>query len=100
MIIIYATFANKDEAKKIANHLLEKKLIACANFSTTESCFVWKGERQEVHETLALLKTKNENWEKVKEEIKQLHSYDTPCIIKIEAEANKEFEGWINSNSS
>jgi periplasmic divalent cation tolerance protein len=95
LILIYTTYPNKEEAKKVVNTLLEKKLIACANFLTTESCFNWKGVRQEVNETVALLKTKEANWEKVKEEITKLHSYDTPCVIKIPAEANEGFEKWV-----
>ena len=99
MIIIYATFANKEEAQKVTNALLEKKLIACANFSEVDACFNWKGERNDVKETVALMKTKEEHWEAVKEEIKKLHSYETPCIIKIQAEANKSFEDWLNKET-
>ncbi|MBU1111699.1 MAG: divalent-cation tolerance protein CutA [archaeon] len=99
MIIIYATFANREEAQKIANHLLKEKLIACANFSDVNACFNWKNKRNNVKETTALMKTRDENWDKVKEEIKNLHSYDTPCIIKINAEANKAFEDWVNKET-
>lgn len=99
MIIIYTTFANKEEAQKIVNHLLKEKLIACANFSDVDACFNWKGERNDVKETTALLKTKEDKWEKVKEEIKQLHSYDTPCIIKIQAEGDEAYEDWINKET-
>ena len=95
LILIYTTYPNKEEARAVVNVLLKKKLIACANFLTTESCFNWKGVRQDVTETVALLKTKKDNWEKVKEEIIKSHSYDTPCVIKIPAEANDRFEKWV-----
>ncbi len=100
MILIYTTFKNKTEAKKIITHLLKKKLIACANLLPIESTYRWKGKINNDKEIAAILKTKEENWNKIKEEIKKLHSYDYPCIIKINAEANKEFAEWIDSETS
>jgi len=32
MILVYVTNENLDQAQKIANYLLQKRLIACANF--------------------------------------------------------------------
>jgi hypothetical protein len=29
-----------------------------------------------------------------------MHSYEIPCIIKIDAEANEEFERWINESTT
>ncbi|GAG37193.1 unnamed protein product, partial [marine sediment metagenome] len=43
--------------------------------------------------------TKEENYNKVKEEVKKLHSYDVPCILKIKAEANEEYNDWINKET-
>jgi len=96
IILIYVTNKNGDEAKKIANHLLNKKLIACANFFPISSLYLWKGNINNENEIVSLFKTKEENWEKVKEEIKKLHPYDTPCILKINGEANEDYEKWIN----
>jgi uncharacterized protein involved in tolerance to divalent cations len=45
---------------------------------------------------VTILKTRKENWIPVKDEIKKLHTYDVPCIIKIEAEGSEEYEAWIN----
>ena len=38
-IFIYITNPNKDEAKKIAKHLLNKKLIACGNIYPINSIY-------------------------------------------------------------
>ena len=37
MILIYITCKDKEEAKKISKHLLEKKLIACTNMTPIET---------------------------------------------------------------
>lgn len=99
MILIYITYPNKEEAKKIVKHLLKKKLIACANIFPVESFYHWKGKMKSGKEFVSLLKASDANWERIQEEVKQLHSYGVPCIIKINAEANAEFEEWVEAES-
>lgn len=94
-ITIYVTYPNFKEAKKITDHLLTKKLAACVTFFPVKSKFWWQGKINQANEVATLLKTKKENWEKVKREIKKMHSYRVPCIEKIITEANKEYETWI-----
>ena len=99
-ILVYVTHKNLEEAKKIASALLDKKIIACANFFPIESDYLWKGKRENSKEYVSLLKTRKENWNKVKAEIKRLHPYETPCIIKIDAEANEDYEKWVESETN
>lgn len=99
MIMIYITNKDMDEAKKIVNHLLKKKLIACANMFPIESICPWEGKVENSKEVVAIVKTVEKNWEKIKKEVKKIHSYKIPCIIKIKAEANKEYEKWVESET-
>lgn len=89
-----------EEAKKIAGTLLNKKLIACANFLLIESSYLWEGKVENSKEVVALLKTKEENWEKVKEKVNKLHSYNAPCIIKLDVEGNKEYVDWVGKETN
>ena len=98
-IIIYVTHKNMNDAKKIANHLLEKRLIACANFFPIESAYWWKGHIDGAHEIVSILKTKSENWEKARDEIARIHPYEVPCIMKIDVTANESYEAWIHSQT-
>ncbi len=95
LISIYATFPDKKEAKKIIKALLESKLIACANIFEAESFYTWKWKMENENEIVAFLKTKEENWEKVKEKIELLHSYEVPCILKLQIDGNLEYKNWI-----
>lgn len=97
--MIYITYPNMEEAKKIISHLIEKKFISCANLFPVESYFRWKGKIDNSREIVSICKTKKENWEKVKSEVKKLHSYEVPCIVKLDAEANKEFADWVNKET-
>ena len=44
---------------------------------------------------MVLLNTKKENWLKVKSEVKRTHPYKVPCIARINAKANLNYENWI-----
>ena len=98
-IIIYVTNKNLEEAKKIGNHLLEKKLIACVNYSPIESAYCWNGKIETENEVVALLKTTAEKWDAVKKEIEDIHPYDVPCIMKMPVEANEAYEDWIGETN-
>lgn len=88
-----------EEAEKVSSYLLQQKSIACVNFFPIKSSYWWKGNIESSDEIVSLLKTKNENWEKVKSEIMKIHPYETPCIIKMSVEANEEYESWINKET-
>ncbi|MBW2975000.1 divalent-cation tolerance protein CutA [Candidatus Woesearchaeota archaeon] len=98
MILIYITAKDKEEAKKISRHLLEKKLVACTNIHPIGSMYWWDGRIEEDNEMVIIAKTKEENYKKVEEEVKKIHSYTTPCILKISAEANKEYLEWVEES--
>ena len=97
-IFIYITNPTKQEARKIAKHLLSKKLIACANIhSPVNSLYPWKGKLADETEYVLIAKTLNENFEKVKKEVEKIHSYSIPCIIKIDVSSNQKYFDWLIS---
>ena len=100
MRIIYITCKDMDEAKKISKHLIKKKLVACANIFPINSIYTWKGEIQDTEEIVVLLKTTDNNYEKVETEIKKLHSYDTPAIYSWTVDKiNKDYLDWVNKET-
>ena len=96
MTLIYITCKDEEEAVKISKHLLDKKLIACSNMYPIRSMYRWQGEIQDEKEFVMMAKTKEKNFGKIKEEVKKIHSYDVPCILKIDAEANASYDKWVN----
>ena len=96
MRIVYITTKNSGEAKKIANHLLEKKLIACANIFPIESMYWWKGEVQEDVEFVVLCKTKDEMFEAVNTEVVNMHEHDTPAVYSWKVDKiNDKYSEWV-----
>ena len=44
---VYVTFPSRDEALRIAKHILEKRLAACVNLWEINSMYWWENEIQE-----------------------------------------------------
>ncbi len=98
-ILIYVTHENLNEAKKIGEHLLENKIIACANYFPITASYWWHRKIESEDEYVSIFKTRTENWELVKKTIDKIHPYDIPCIMKFEVEANESYEKWINDET-
>jgi len=96
MTLVYITCKDEKEAVKISRHLLNKRLIACSNMHPIRSTYLWQRKIQDEKEFVIIAKTKEKNYKKIKEEVLRLHSYDVPCILKIDAEANESYQKWVN----
>lgn len=93
---IYITAPSLEEAEKIAKRLLEKKIAACVNIFPVKSFFWWEGEIEVATEFALIVKTTTEKFAEVRDEVKTVHSYTTPCICAIPIERGlKEFLDWI-----
>jgi periplasmic divalent cation tolerance protein len=100
-VIIQTTCATVTEAKNIAKVLIEDKLAACIQLSEVESLYMWNNEFCCDNETLMNIKTRKENFEKVKSKIKELHSYDVPEIIQLDiTNASKKYIKFIGENTN
>ncbi len=95
--LLYTTFPTEEEAIRISRHLLEKRLIACANIlGETKSLYFWAEELEENKESPVLLKTTPENVPELIKILQHLHSYETPAILEIPIERGSEpFMKWV-----
>ena len=98
-IIIYITHPSMKAAKKVCAALLEKRLIACVNYFPIESAYWWKGNIENAKEIVSMVKTRKENWTKVKKAVEAIHPYETPCIMKLEVESNPSYAKWIGNET-
>lgn len=99
--VVYVTAKDEEEAKKIANHLLAKRLIACANMFNIKSLYWWKGKIENDDEVVLIMKTQKEHKERIVNEVKALHSYEMPCIEFLPIEdGNPDYLAWIKNETS
>ena len=95
-IIIISTYPNKKSITLIANELVEKKLVACVNFTKISSIYSWKGKIENSSEFIAIFKTTYKNKKLLKEKIKESHPYQTPEIAEIEISSiNQPYLKWL-----
>ncbi len=99
-IIILVTAKDAREAEKIANGLLQDKLIACANIiNGVKSLFWWQGKIDESPEALIVIKTTKSLFKKAAAKVKQLHSYETPEIIALPiVDGSADYLKWIKDS--
>ena len=100
--LVYSTFADHAEAKRVALQLVEERLAACVNiFPAITAIYRWQGEVEQGQEVAALIKTKDELFVAIENKIKELHSYETCCVIKLPLTAGSEkFLSWIDAQVS
>ena len=97
--LVYITTKDKAEARKIGKTLVEEQLTACVNIiGAMESIYRWEGEIQEANECILIAKTPYHNVNDLTERVKEMHSYDCPCVISLqlaEQEGNEAYQQWL-----
>jgi len=98
-IVVMVTTASKQEAEKIAQHVLNERLIACANIiGPVSSLFHWSGKMEKAEEYLIFMKSRKDLFEELAETVKALHSYEVPEIIAFPVVGGLEaYLGWLGS---
>jgi periplasmic divalent cation tolerance protein len=100
IVLIQTTCSTKEEARKIAKVLIEEKLAACIQMFEIESFYNWNNEFCCDNETLLNIKTRKDNFEKIKSRILELHSYDLPEIIQLDiTNTSEEYLNFIKGNT-
>jgi len=99
--IILTTAGSKEEAGKIAHALVERRLAACVNIvPRIESVYRWQGKVEKAEEWLLLIKTQAELYTRVRDAVKELHSYDLAECVMLEISAgSQEYLDWIDKNT-
>ena len=98
--VVYITTKDEDEAKKIGKALVEEKLVACVNIHPVNSIYRWEGEIQEESEIAMFVKTKADLVGEVVNRVKELHSYQVPCVVSLSIEkGNPDYLQWIEEST-
>jgi periplasmic divalent cation tolerance protein len=97
LTMIYITTPSPQEALRIGRAVVADRLAACANvLPGVTSVFRWQGKVQEEGETALILKTRSDLVERLTTRVKELHSYDCPCVVALPiAGGNPDFLQWI-----
>jgi periplasmic divalent cation tolerance protein len=99
-MLVLSTASSKDEARKIGRALVERLLAACVNIvPQVGSIYRWEGEVEEAEEWLLIIKTTLGAFERVRDAINELHSYDVPECIAVPIESGSmEYLNWLGES--
>ena len=99
-ILVLTTASSKEEARRIGRVLVERLLAACVSIvPQLDSIYRWEGEIEEAEEWLLMVKTSRGAFERVRDAINELHSYDLPeCISVAIDEGSAEYLSWIGQS--
>ncbi len=98
--LVLTTAGSEEEARKIARALVERRLAACVNIvPQIESIYRWEGKVEEAQEWLLVIKTTGAAFDRVRDAIKELHSYEVPECICISIEnGSPDYLKWIGES--
>lgn len=96
--LVYMTAGTREEAQAIADALVEASLAACVNIiDGMMSVYRWQGKLHHDEEVVMIAKTTERCLEALIDRVKELHSYDCPCIVALPLEGgNPAFFEWIS----
>ena len=96
-ILIYTTFETPDDAKRIGRALVSARLAACVNIIPgMTAIYEWENTLEEAGETVMLIKSRSGLQERLLQEAKRLHPYETPALLVLApAGGDREFFDWI-----
>jgi periplasmic divalent cation tolerance protein len=96
---VYITAADRAEAARMGDSLLQARLAACVNIlGPIESRYWWKGKLESASEVAMIAKTTATRLPKLIAHVKSVHSYEVPCVVALPiADGNPDFLRWIRA---
>jgi periplasmic divalent cation tolerance protein len=96
-IVVFMTAGSAEEARRIAQQLVESRLAACVQIlPEIESIYRWKNEVQREKELLILAKTTTDKFAELEKSVRAIHSYETPEIIAVPAgQISEPYRAWL-----
>jgi len=98
-IVVLMTAPSAEEAMRIAEMLVERKLAACVQIlPPMTSIYVWKGEVQRENEIMLVAKSTRAKFDELEDAVRAVHSYETPEIIALAIVAGSQsYLSWLSS---
>ena len=96
--LVLCTTPDEKTAQLIASTLVEEKLAACVNIhSVSVSVYEWQGKIETDTECPLLIKTNTQNVLQAFDRGSELHPYDVPEWLELNAEASSAYGQWLQT---
>jgi periplasmic divalent cation tolerance protein len=99
-LAVVTTVATREQARSIAEAMVQRRLAACAQISEIESFYRWQGAVQHDPEFRVLFKTTADRYAELEAAIRELHPYELPALHAYAfEEAHAPYAEWIAENT-
>ncbi|MBI2358268.1 MAG: divalent-cation tolerance protein CutA [Deltaproteobacteria bacterium] len=97
LLVVYVTVGSAEEGERISRALVEERLAACVNrVRGIRSVYRWQGKVEENEEELLIIKTTKGLFDRLKQRVQALHSYEVPEIIAVPVVmGNESYLKWL-----
>lgn len=98
LIAVVTTVATREDARRLARALVERRLAACVQLSDIESFYAWDGALQQEGEVRLLCKTTAGRWAAVEAALRELHPYALPAIHALALDpVHGPYADWVRA---
>ena len=95
--VVVTTTETEEEAKRIAEAILNARLAACVQILPIESIYRWEGKFEQAREYRLEIKTRFDRYAQIETLIRNLHSYEIPEILAIPVSGgSSSYLRWID----
>jgi periplasmic divalent cation tolerance protein len=101
VVLVLTTVPGVDVGETIARALVEERLAACVSIGTPiTSTYRWQGTVERAVEHQLLIKTDRAQLTAVQARIGELHPYELPEMLVLEAGGSAEYLAWITAQTA
>jgi len=99
LALVLTTLGADTDAAALARTLVEERLAACVNVVPgMTSIYRWKGSVEQEREQQLLIKTTSASVEALAARLRELHPYELPEFIVLEASASAAYGAWVKES--
>ena len=99
-IVVLSTCASEEEAGRLANMLIERRLAACVNIlPNLRSVYRWNGKVETSAECLMIIKSSRAQFDALRASLEGAHSYELPEALALPViDGSPAYLEWLDSS--
>jgi periplasmic divalent cation tolerance protein len=98
--IVLTTLGADADALAIARTLIEERLAACVNIlPPMTSIYRWQGKVEQDREQQLVIKTASDRVADLQTRLRQLHPYELPEFLVLDATGSEAYLAWVGESA-
>jgi periplasmic divalent cation tolerance protein len=100
LVLVLTTLGGDADAPALARTLVDERLAACVNvLPAMTSIYRWKGSVEQDREQQLIIKTTARNLAALEVRLRELHTYELPEFIVLDAAASEAYGTWVGEST-